>query len=208
MKKRLIVANREGLTLVELMIVLVLSMLLMGAVYMTFQLQHRSAESQMQVSAVQNDLRLVIDTIAVDIMNSGLSRNPNAVIDGIPADTSGASSLTLQMDFNGDGAVTAPGELITYSLDGANLMRDDVNAGVAQVLATNVTNVRFGYRVVTPSGDIQDLDPGAGTLDGAQAESVKFINVSVTKQGDRSDTQTGSPIQRTLSRWVCRRNYR
>ncbi|HPC47814.1 MAG TPA: prepilin-type N-terminal cleavage/methylation domain-containing protein, partial [Deltaproteobacteria bacterium] len=58
------ISDTKGLTLVELMIVLVLSILLMGAVYMTFQLQHSSSRSQMEVSAVQNDIRVAIDIMA------------------------------------------------------------------------------------------------------------------------------------------------
>ena len=38
--KNFTVINNKGLTLVELMVVMVLSLLLMAAVYMTYQLQH------------------------------------------------------------------------------------------------------------------------------------------------------------------------
>ncbi len=201
------ISDTKGLTLVELMIVLVLSILLMGAVYMTFQLQHSSSRSQMEVSAVQNDIRVAIDIMAVDVMHAGLSRNPSTSIQGIPGGTSGVSTLRLQMDTNDDGVVTSPGEVIAYELDAeGNLVRNDVNAGVLQVIASNVTKLEFGYRGTTRDGLTQDIDPGGGTLDNTQARAVRFVNISVTMRGEREDAQTHAPIQRTLSRWVCRRN--
>ncbi|HOJ13193.1 MAG TPA: prepilin-type N-terminal cleavage/methylation domain-containing protein [Deltaproteobacteria bacterium] len=200
-------SNESGVTLVELMVVLVLSMLLMGAVYMTFQLQHSSARAQTDVSAVQNDIRVAIDIVALDIMHAGLSTNPSRRIPGIPGGTSGAHTLTLQMDVDQDGALTSAGEIIVYSLDAdGNLVRNDPNAGVTHVVANGVTALEFRYRGVTSAGVIQDIDPGAGTLDDAQAGAVRLVNVTITKQADRVDSQTGNPIQRTLSRWIARRN--
>lgn len=206
MKSCLIIHNSRGLTLVELMVVLVLSLMLMGAVYMTFQLQHNSGQAQTQVVATQQDIRAAMDVIAMDIMHAGLSRNPSNSIQGIPTGTSGADTLQVQMDFNGDGAVSASGEDIIYRLSDGNLERVDVNAGVTQVIARNVTVLAFQYLGRTKANTTQQIDPGAGTLSQAQARAVRFIDVTITKQGERADPQTGNAVQRTLSRWVCRRN--
>jgi len=198
--------NEKGLTLIELMIVLVLSLLLMGAVYMTFQLQHNSSQAQTQVAATQQDIRAAMDTIAMDIMHAGLSRDPSVDIQGIPTGTSGADALQLQMDLDNDGATASADELITYQLNNDNLERIDVNAGVTQILARNVTVLGFSYLGRTDDNNVQDIDPGAGTLTQAEARAVRFVEVTITKQGERVDPQTGNPVARTLSRWVCRRN--
>jgi len=206
MKRFQALTNCEGLTLIELMIVLVLSLLLMGTVYMTFQLQHNSGQAQTQVAATQQDIRAAMDVIAMDIMHAGLSRDPSGNIQGIPTGTSGTSTLQLQMDYTNDGVTTGTDELVTYRLNNGNLERIDVNAGVTQILARNVTLLSFQYLGRTKTNTTQQIDPGAGTLSQAQARAVRFIEVTVTKEGDTVDPQTGNAIERTLSRWVCRRN--
>lgn len=198
--------NCKGLTLIELMIVLVLSVLLMGAVYLTFQLQHNSGQAQTQVAATQQDIRAAMDVIAMDIMHAGLSQDPSGSIQGIPTGTSNSDTLQLQMDFNHDGVATNADELVTYQLNNGNLERIDVNAGVTQIIARNVTLLTFQYLGRTKTNTTQQIDPGAGTLSQAQARSVRFIEVTITKEGAGVDPQTGNAVQRTLSRWVCRRN--
>lgn len=49
--------DNRGLTLIELMIVLALSLVLMGAVYLAFHAQQVSGNEQQQVASVQQDLR-------------------------------------------------------------------------------------------------------------------------------------------------------
>jgi prepilin-type N-terminal cleavage/methylation domain-containing protein len=202
------ILNNKGLTLIELMIVLVLSLLLMAAVYMTYQLQHGSGQSQLQVAATQQDLRAAMDIIAVDIMNSGA--NPTFPINqqslqGITS-TSGAASLELVMDLNGNGTTTGAtdvGEDIVYNLQGGNLARTSINAtgNITQVLANNVTQLNFTYR------DAQNtLIVPAGNLTNTQAQTVRFVQVVIYKNSDQIDPQTGQRVPRHLQRIVCKRN--
>ena len=109
------ILNDKGLTLVELMIVLVLSLLLMAAVYMTYQLQHASGQSQLQVTATQQDLRASMDIISLDIMHAGADPTLSQTIQGVVENTSGLTSLKLRMDLNSDGNTTGANENITYS---------------------------------------------------------------------------------------------
>lgn len=206
MKRFSMITNNRGLTLIELMIVLVLSLMLMGAVYLTFQLQHNSGRAQTQVAATQQDIRAAMDIIAMDIMHAGLSQDPATNIQGIPTGTSGSGTLQLQMDNDNDGVAASPDELVTYQLVNGNLERIDENAGVTQVLARNVTDLGFRYLGRTAGNSTQLIDPGAGTLSQTQARTVRFIEVTVTKRADQADPQTGNPVERSLSRWVCRRN--
>ncbi|MRR14375.1 prepilin-type N-terminal cleavage/methylation domain-containing protein, partial [archaeon] len=59
MKK--IAKENSGLTLLELMIVLTLSLILLGATYMSYQVQHLNSISQKKVMTVQQDIRAVMD---------------------------------------------------------------------------------------------------------------------------------------------------
>jgi prepilin-type N-terminal cleavage/methylation domain-containing protein len=59
--------DNTGITLVELMIVLVLSLLLMSAAYMAYQAQNVSGNVQHQIATLQQDLRAVLDIMEKDI---------------------------------------------------------------------------------------------------------------------------------------------
>ena len=72
MKPGVLIDDR-GLTLVELMIVLVLSSVLMLAVFLSYQTQTRTGLGQYQVAAMQQDLRAVTDIIENDIRTAGRS---------------------------------------------------------------------------------------------------------------------------------------
>jgi type IV pilus assembly protein PilW len=204
------ILNDTGVTLVELMIVLVLSLLLMAAVYLTYQLQQASGQSQTQVVATQQDLRAAMDIISVDIMNSGANPDYSVTkkqLQGI-INTSGQNTLTLVMDLNGDGNTTGAGENVTYQLipeplnvKNIQLVRTDTNAGITQVIANNITKLTFTYFDSTYT-----LIGPVGTLTNTQAQSVKFIRVAITKNSDQVDPQTHQPVTRQLERTVCKRN--
>jgi type IV pilus assembly protein PilW len=142
-----ILFNNKGLTLVELMIVLVLSLLLMAAVYLSFQAQSKSSSEQNQVMAIQQDLRAAIDIIERDIVNTGcdpLFRNtPVSTIFGIigPLASSTTAAITITFDANGDGALDAATEQVTYAYDTPtkSLLRNTIP------LITNVTSLQFTY---------------------------------------------------------------
>ncbi|MGD0821386.1 MAG: prepilin-type N-terminal cleavage/methylation domain-containing protein [Desulfomonilia bacterium] len=195
-----LIQNNKGVTLVELMIVLVLSLLLMAAVYLTYQLQQASGQSQTQVVATQQDLRAAMDIISVDIMNSGANPDYSVTkqqIQGI-TNTSGASSLELVMDLNGNGTTNGAsdiGEDVIYSLQGTSLTRTCVNptGNITQYIANNVTQLTFTYFDSTYTPIVP-------------AQSVKFIRVSLIKNSDQVDPQTHQPVTRQLERIICRRN--
>jgi prepilin-type N-terminal cleavage/methylation domain-containing protein len=202
------ILNNKGLTLVELMIVLVLSLLLMAAVYMTYQLQNASGKSQLQVTATQQDLRAIMEIMAVDIMDAGCDPVPTKNIQGI-VNTSGQTTLELVMDLNGNGTTnvlnTDAGEHVTYQRNMNNeLVRTDTNANLSQVLASNVTQLDFTYydaqhTTITPTG-------GGGTLTDDEAQSVRYILIDITKNSDSVDPQTHQEVTRHLQRTICRRN--
>jgi prepilin-type N-terminal cleavage/methylation domain-containing protein len=207
MKLMSILRSNRGLTLVELMIVLVLSLMLMAAVFLTYQLQSGSGQSEMRKAAIQQDLRAMMEVITLDIMHAGLDPKITGTIEGIPEDISSRNTLRVVMDLDQSGstsnAATDAEEVITYSLNGTNLQRTSDNSGVTRIIGNNVSGLTFTYM----DKDFQNITPaGNATLNLAVAQSVRFIAVSITVQDDRPDVQTGNAIQRTLTRTICRRN--
>jgi prepilin-type N-terminal cleavage/methylation domain-containing protein len=207
MKTISIIRNNRGLTLVELMIVLVLSLMLMAAVFMTYQLQSGSGQGELRRAAIQQDLRAMMEGITLDIMHAGLEPNSEGTIQGIPGGISSRNTLRVVMDLNADritsNAVSDAEEVITYSLNGTNLQRISNNSGITRIIGNNVAALTFLYR----DSAYLDITPaGNGTLSLAVAESVRYIEVTITVQDEHNDPQTGQAIQRTLTRTVCRRN--
>lgn len=63
--------NNKGVTLIELLIVLVIAVILVGAVYSLFITQHQSYSVQDQVAGAQQDARAALDIMARDIRMAG-----------------------------------------------------------------------------------------------------------------------------------------
>ncbi|HOO36702.1 MAG TPA: prepilin-type N-terminal cleavage/methylation domain-containing protein [Deltaproteobacteria bacterium] len=198
-----LLSDNRGLTLVELMVVLVLSLLLMAAVYLSYQVQHRESNVQHEVSAIQQDLRAVMDIMERDIRNAGCdpSEPPIGLI-GIVS-TSGAfpasneTRLGLRMDLDGDGVVSGSDEIVSYIWhhDTRRLERNGQN------LAENITNLTLIY---TSSG--ANLTPASGTQLGADAADVRVIDITLQTRSDERDPETGSYLTRTFTRRVKGRN--
>ncbi|HDP25263.1 MAG TPA: prepilin-type N-terminal cleavage/methylation domain-containing protein [Deltaproteobacteria bacterium] len=212
---RKVVASNNGLTLIELMIVLVLSLLLMSAVYLAYQIQHKTSRVQFQVTQVQQDLRAVMEIITTDIRHAGVDPTFTQSIVGIPSNESGSNFLRIAMDIDEDGSISAPGEDISYRLNGTNLERFDHISNTLQVLAQNVTMFALSYFGETGTGTIYQIVPTGSTnppfepgntLSASEASEVRFIEVRLDMRTAQVDPDTGNFLDRTLTRRVCRRN--
>lgn len=195
-----IIRNDKGLTLVELMIVLVLSLLLMAAVYMTYQIQHSTSQVQHEVAGIQQDLRAVLDIMAVDIRLAGCDPTLNSTA-GITAAQTGPTSLTFSMDLNEDGDTddTNPDEQVAFSLSGTDLLRN----GVA--LASNVTTFGFVYynennTQITPTGG------GGSFFLASEADDIRDVEINIQVQSANKDPDLDQYINRSMTRRIRLRN--
>ncbi len=195
-----ITSDRRGLTLVELMIVVVLSMLLMSAVYMTYQIQKNTSDIQHQVATVQQDLRAVLDIMSQDIRHAGCDPTLQTTAGIIPSQ-SGPLMISFSMDLNEDGdtADLGPDEQVSYSLNGTTLVRNGVE------LTQNVTTMGFTYydednAVITPT------DSGGSALTTAEANRVRDVEVIIGIRSDKIDPDIGDHISRSMVRRVKMRN--
>lgn len=117
--------DSSGFSLLELMIVLVLSLILMAAVYLSTQSTRKTNNEQQQVMALQQDLRAVMDIMERDVHNCGCSPNRAGdtwgVLFGIK--DASAQSLTFTADLNANGAVENETERITYTMANGEITR-------------------------------------------------------------------------------------
>lgn len=191
------VSDEHGLTLVELMIVMVLSMVLMAAVYATYEVQKTTSDVQHEVSSIQQDLRAVLDIMARDIRQAGCDPTLQSTA-GIVVGESGLKTLTITMDLNEDGDISDldPDERVSYALSGKSLQRNGAE------LAYNVTTLGFIYRdanaaVITPAGTF---------LASSEADGIRYIDIVVHIQSRKKDPDLNEHIQRTMTKRVKLRN--
>jgi len=167
-----------GLTLIELMIVLVLSIVLMGTVYLAFQIQQVSDKEQQQVTIAQQDLRAVMLVMERDLRNAGcdplLVNSPTNMIFGVQAPLSD-SSLVISFDLDADG-----------TLVDNTLQRDDGSPS-PRILTENVSSIHFEYLDVDGSPTTEPSD-------------IRSIEVKIDVQSPDGE------FERTLTRRIKLRN--
>ncbi len=145
MKGKDLLKSTDGVTLVELMIVMALSLLLMAAVYLTSQVQKETSDEQHQVMAAQQDLRAVVGIIERDILNAGcdpqFTNTPNNRVFGIQGTptSSTTGTITVTSDLNSNGALEPASEQAVYSLSGGAIRRN------GNGLVNNATNLQFTF---------------------------------------------------------------
>ncbi|NQT68405.1 MAG: prepilin-type N-terminal cleavage/methylation domain-containing protein [Desulfobacteraceae bacterium] len=140
------ILKNTGFTIVELMVAMVISLVVMGAIYSTFQVQQQSYIHQERVAAVQQNLRAAMYYITREIRMAGYDPTGSSNFGVV---TAASDSINFTMDYlYGDSAlsdngVIDSGEDITYSLSGTDLVR---NAGSGnQVIAENIDSLELTY---------------------------------------------------------------
>lgn len=195
---RLAAKDNSGLTLVELMIVLVLSLLLMAAVYMTYQVQHKTSSVQNEVAAVQQDLRAVFDIMATDIRHAGCDPTMSSTA-GILSAATGPVSLSISMDLNDDGDTGDTNEQVAFTRSGSTIQRNGVSL-VQNVTAFGITYYDSDNTVITPT------DNGGANLTVSEAADVRDVEINISVQSDKKDPDLGTFINRTMAKRIKLRN--
>ena len=188
-----VLTDARGVTLVELLIVLVLSGVLMLAVYLSYQSQQRTGLGQYRVAAMQQDLRAISDMLENDIRAAGRSFTvQESAVEGIRAG-SGSAALFVR-SFNADGSVSD----VSYRLTGLNLERNGA------VLMNSCRSLGFSYFAADGS-EIVPSESGS-LLSEAQRALVRSIRLSLEVQTDKVDPDTGQHLTRAFVRNVRCRN--
>ena len=79
--------NRKGFTLIELLVAMVLSFIIIGAVYGTFTSQQKSYTVQDQVAEAQQNARMAMNILMRDIRMAGYGMPDGGITIGSPAKT-------------------------------------------------------------------------------------------------------------------------
>lgn len=179
--------NSGGFTLVEMMIVMAISGVIMGAVYSAYLAQQRTYLAQDQVAEMQQNLRAAIFIVSRELRMAGYDLTGDA---GAGTSTALPGQISFTADLDADGALTGSGETIDigfqydpddsdnsddYARDGvpdidsdgdgvpdAVSLRIQKNGGGYQEIAENIQAIEFNYldkdlNKLTPPIDIQAI---------------------------------------------------
>ena len=142
--------SEKGFTLVELLIAMVASLIVLGAICGTFIIQNKTYEVQAQIVEMQENARAGIQMMARELMMAGYDPTGSA---GAGIVSASANSIEFRMDLDGDGCTngtdgtTDSNEDVTYALDATDnqLTRKGTTGGNADPLAENIQELSFTY---------------------------------------------------------------
>jgi type IV pilus assembly protein PilW len=154
--------DEKGVTLIELMVAMVIGLVIMAAVYSTYNSQQQQYLVQEQVSGMQQNLRAALYFIARETRMAGYDSAASGNF-GITDVTPG--TITFTADFDDSGSIPGAGDTIFYSvsdMDGdgnPDLVRND---GADLLLAQGVEALGFAY-AFDEDGD-GELDTSGGDV--------------------------------------------
>ena len=139
--------TQRGLTILELLIALSLSVLTLGAALSIYLSQVRTQTLQDNVITLQADLRSAEDLLAREIRMAGYDpagvntdEDPSNDFRGVEVQN---NQLVIHADLNGNGMLGDPHETITYSYDqGTETLRRNTGGG-RQTVADHIVSVTF-----------------------------------------------------------------
>jgi len=97
-----IIKNRQGFTLVELMVTLAVSVLIAATLYATYLVQQRSYQYQSSVIEIQQNARTALDMLVMDLRLAGLDPDETA---GAGIEIAGDDTIAFSVDANRDGVL-------------------------------------------------------------------------------------------------------
>jgi prepilin-type N-terminal cleavage/methylation domain-containing protein len=135
-----------GFSLIELMIAMVISTLLLSAVYAVYASLSKSYTTQNVSAEVQQSVRAAIDLMAEDLMMAGL--DPDAVADA-KFEVATGTNVRMTMDRNLNGTIDdSDDERVTYSYDGSSLRQclyETTASADWETFVDNVTGFSLTY---------------------------------------------------------------
>lgn len=206
----------KGFTLVELLVSMVISGVVLGALYSAYVVQQKHSIAQEQVTEMQQSLRGAMNFMVAELRLAGLDPIEEADAGFVEIQQ---DALTFTIDFDEDGKTDGAGENISYDLytsgsgvltlgrlatsATSSLTETPIGSGHYEIaghqpLAENIERVEFNY-----------LD--ASNTVTTNEESVSSIQISLLARASRPDpTFTNSMTYTTASgaSWVVNDNYR
>jgi len=209
-----------GYSLIELLVTIVLSFIVMGAIYSVYRFQTRSLKVQENRMEAQRYVRSVLDLMVREIRNAGYDPTVAGCAGIQIAD---AQRVQFRYDANANGVCTDLDENITYDfVTGCatglgNITRQEgTNAAVA-ITDCNIPDDPGKFSLAyypkdcsnnfsTPVGTGTAACPGTAGGDAGTLVSVQRVKITVTGHSKNPDTDFGGQLKSTMTSNVDLRN--
>jgi prepilin-type N-terminal cleavage/methylation domain-containing protein len=205
------VMNKKGFTIVELLVSVLLTSIIMGAIYSVYRVQTHSAKVQENRLEAQEYARSVLDMMVREIRNAAynplsatLGTNCAGGLAGAPGViTATATSVRFTYDFQGTTAGSAPNghcndsdEDIAYTYDttgcAAGLGNVTRNGSGNPLTICNVTSFDLRYFK-------QDGSELSRPVIAADLPNIQRVLITLTVQSLKPDTEFGGQLTATMT---------
>ena len=199
-ERKISICNADGFTLVELLITMVISGIIAGALYSTYLVQQHSYTNQEVVAEMQQNIRAALMLMSRDIRMAGYDPVGSAGAGfvfatasklNITVDLNEDGDLVTKNDLNGDGDTDDPGETsddagenMTYELytpTGASFTALHRRVG-GQAVAENIQAIEFQY--LDGSGNVLPL---SSLTNQTGRDKIRSVQVSILARASRKD---------------------
>lgn len=211
MKMILTIKKKNGITIIELLVALIILAVVVAGIYRLFVAQTRAYMVQDQVVETQQSIRSAMEILLRDLRMTGFDSDAiDSNIDIVTPLIAGADQITIAYEFDSTTEYS-----IRYWRDSASqtlrrqltTIRDDGSsvADPVEVMLDNVEDLRFTYGV--DRNDDRTLDESwieAGAIAGARVVAVRARLTARPQPLTQEDQKMMSP--RTLESAVTLRN--
>ncbi len=177
--------NRQGMTLVELMISLSIFGVVMGVIFGFLTGARTSYQETRERAQYQQSMRAVMSLVTREVRSSGCDPSGAGFE---PVAVAAARTLQCAADLNGDGDVTdtAPDESVTYFFNAATgeLLRFD--GATAMVILRDLNDLTFSY-----------FDATGTALNGMPLNALDRALVRYVEMTLDGETRYGEPVTYT-----------
>ncbi len=194
----------SGFTIIELMLAMTIMLLVMSAIYTTFQAQTRSWITQQEIANMQQNLRVAMYNLESSIRMAGydpqntrafgfVSNFPMAPFSADGA-TTDADDIAFTVDADNDSTIDGnSNELVAYRLNPTNneleVYDTSIDAGGAwRTVARNIRSIAFTYLTDTNAVTTNPSD-------------IQTVQITITAQSGRASVTSTRSI---TSRVRCR----
>ena len=187
--------TEEGFTLIEFLVSILLTSIIMAAIYSVYRLQTHTVKAQESRLEAQEYARAVLDLMVREIRNAGYKPvtvgtllHPTPCDDGSNGGvyTATATKFEFRYDIDADGDCAESDERITYDYDSSNNnITRAADGGAAQDLTDgNATELELKYF----EQDGTELDR---PVDAADLPNIQKVLIKLTVQSTSTGTEFG-----------------